>query len=88
MRDGGDHRLRVVEVGVVGDLDVDQRARPVLGLVADAPDLAVGDVPDGAVDRAQAGRAQRDRLDRAGGLVVEVDDVADAELVLDQDEDA
>ena len=59
-----------------------------LGLVADAPDLAVGDVPDGAVDRAQPRRAQGDRLDRARGLVVEVDDVADAELVLDQDEDA
>ena len=35
---------------VVGDLDVEQRARPVLDYVADAADLAVGHVPDGAVD--------------------------------------
>ena len=78
----------MLEVGVVGHLDVEQRARPVLRLVADPPDLAVGHVPHRAVDGAQPGGAQRHGLDGAGRLAVEVDDVADAELVLDQDEDA
>ena len=70
------------------ELDVQQRARPVLALVADADDRAVGHVPDGPVGGAQPGRPQRDRLDRARDLPVEVDDVADAELVLGEDEDA
>jgi hypothetical protein len=86
--DALDDRLGVVEVGAVGDLDVQQRARPVLAHVAHAADVAVGHVPDGAVDAAQPRGAQADGLDGAGRGGVEVDDVADAELVLDEDEDA
>ena len=50
--DALDDRAGVVDDRVVGDLDVEQRTRPVLAHVADPPDLAVGHVPDGAVDRA------------------------------------
>ena len=56
-------------------------------MLADPRDLAVGHVPHGAVDVAQAGRAQADGLDDAGRLA-DVDDVADAVLVLDEHEDA
>ena len=77
----------VVEVGRVGDLDVDQGPGPALGAVADAADLAVGDVPEGAVDVPQAGGAQADALDGAGGRAG-VDHVADPVLVLHQHEDA
>ena len=58
-------RRVAVEVGVVGDDDVEHGDRPQLGAVADAPDLAVRDVPHRAVLAAQHGRAQRDPLDRA-----------------------
>ena len=47
-----------------------------------------GHVPERAVDRAQPRRAQRHGVDDARRLAVEVDDVADAELVLDEDEHA
>ena len=70
------------------ELDVQQRARPVLALVADADDRAVGHVPDRPVGGAQPRRAQRHRLDRPARRAVEVDDVADAELVLGEDEHA
>ena len=79
--------LHPVEVGLVGDRDVEHRAGPVLALVADAEDLAVADVPDRAVDVPESGDAQADRLDGAGGLA-EVDRVADAVLVLEDHEDA
>jgi hypothetical protein len=59
----------------------------VLRLVAHAPDLAVRDVPDRPVDGTQARRPQAHDLDDPGGLA-DVDRVADAELVLNQDEDA
>ena len=81
-----DHRLGLLDVGLVGDFDVEQRARPVLAHVADHPDLAVGDVPDDAVDAAQPGGPQADPLDHAADLAFDVDDVADPELVFDQDE--
>ena len=76
-----------LEVGVVGDDDVEHGDRPQLRAVADPPDLAVRDVPHRAVLAAQHRRAQRDPLDRAGRHA-EVDDVADAVLVLDQHEQA
>src|SRR4029453_4081483 len=77
----------VVEVGRVGDLDVDQRPGPALGAVADPADLPVGDVPQGAVDVAQPGGAQPDPFDGAGGRAG-VDHVPDAVLVLHEHEDA
>ncbi len=80
-------RLHLVEVGLVADRDVEDGACPVLALVADPQHLAVADVPNGAVDIAQPGHAQADRLDDAGGLA-EVDDVTDAVLVLEDHEDA
>jgi len=43
-------------------------------------------VPDGPVDGPQPRRAQRHRLDRPLRRAVEIDDVADAELVLGEDE--
>ena len=55
--------------------------------VADADDLAVADVPDGAVDVAHPGDPEADGLDGADGLA-EVDLVADAVLVLEDHEDA
>src|SRR3954447_8476946 len=58
-----------------------------LRLVADAPDLAVRHVPDGAVDRAEPRGPQADYLDDPDRLT-EVDSVANAELILDEDEDA
>ena len=67
---------------VVADVDVEHGAGPVLALVADPQDLAVADVPDGAVDVADAGHAQADVLDGADRLA-EVDLVAHAVLVLD-----
>ena len=75
------------DVLAVGERHVEHRPRPVLALVADPQDLAVADVPDGAVDVAEPGDAQADRLDGAAGLA-EVDGVADAELVLEDHEDA
>ena len=85
--DALDDLARVRDIGPIADLDVEQRPRPVLRLVADAVDRAVRDVPHGPVDGAHARRAQADDLDDAGGLA-EVDRVADAVLVLDEDEDA
>ena len=76
----------MVDVRVAGDLDVEQRARPVLALVADA-----------ARSRRWA-RARPSRRPPAAAscaatpprpspvAAVEVDDVADAELVLGEDE--
>ena len=65
--------------------DVDDGARPLLRLVADAVDLAVGDVPHHTVDVAQPRRAQAHALDGAG-RDAGVDHVADAVLVLDEHE--
>ena len=82
-----DHLLGAVDVGAVRDRDVEHHARPLLRLVADARDRPVRDVPDDAFDVAQARRAQRDVLDGAG-RETEVDDVADADLVLHDHERA
>ena len=78
---------RPLDVGPRVDRDVEHDLREALALVADAHDLAVAHVPDRAVDVAQPGRAQPDRLDRAARLL-EVDDVADAVLVLEHHEHA
>src|SRR5215211_6327699 len=77
----------VVQVGRVGDLDVDQRPGPALGAVADPADLPVGDVPQGAADVAQPGGAQPDPFHGAGGRAG-VDHVPDPVLVLHEHEDA
>ena len=78
--------VAVLEVGVVGDCDVDERARPLLRLVPDPHDRAVRDVPHHAVEVTQPRRAQAHALDRAGGDA-DVDHVADAVLVLEQHEE-
>ena len=70
-----------------GHGEVDDDARPAHRHVADAQDLAVAHVPERAVDVADVGDADADVLDDAGGGA-EVDDVADAELVLRDDEEA
>ncbi len=85
--DLGEQALDPGDVLAVRDGDVEHRAGPALGLVADALDLPVRHVPDRAVDRAQARDPQADRLDRPDRLA-EVDDVADAVLVLDDHEQA
>jgi hypothetical protein len=46
-----DRVARAVDVRIECDLDVEQRARPVLGHVSGPLDLPVGDVPHRAVDR-------------------------------------
>ena len=75
----------MVDVGVGGQAHVQQRPGPLLRHVADPEDVAVGDVPHGAVHVAQPGGAQAHGLDGAAGLTG-VDDVADPVLVLDQHE--
>ena len=80
-------RLDRVDVGVVGHGEVEDDARPALRHVADAQDLAVAHEPERAVHVAHLGDADADLLDDAGGGA-EVDDVADAELVLDDHEQA
>ena len=87
LRGGEDEPLHLLHIGVVGHGEVDDDAGPALRHVADPQDLAVADVPDGAVDVAQPGDAQADRLDGPDGLP-EVDLVADAVLVLEDHEDA
>jgi hypothetical protein len=82
-----DHPSRLLQVGGVGDLDVEQGACPVLRHVPHPHDLAVRHVPDRALDRAQPGSAQAEVLHRARPALAEIDDVADRELVLEQDED-
>ena len=85
--DVAQHLLHPAQVLVQRDRDVQHGAGPVLALVADPDDLAVADVPDGALDVAEPGDPQADRLDGAAGLA-EVDRVADAVLVLEDHEDA
>jgi len=75
------------DVGVVGDIDVEHRPRPLLRFVADSPHLTVGHEPQHALDVAQLRDAQVDALDRTDGIA-HVDDVAHAELVLDDHEGA
>ena len=61
---------------------------PALAVVADLQDLAVAHVPDHAGAVAQPGDPQADRLDGADGAHAGVDQVADAVLVLEDQEDA
>ena len=70
-----------------GHGEVDDHARPALRHVADAQDLAVAHEPERAVDVADLRDADADGLDDAG-REPEVDDVADAELVLGDHEEA
>ena len=76
-----------VDVGVVRHGEVEDDARPALRHVADAQDLAVAHEPERAVHVAHLGDADLHLLDDAGRRA-EVDDVADAELVLDDHEEA
>jgi len=69
----------------VRDRDVHHGHGEALALVAHPQDLAVAHVPEGAVDVAQRRDPQPDRLDGAAGLP-DVDDVADAVLVLQEHE--
>ena len=89
------HRLRGLpddllhsrDVLGVGHRHVDDGRGPALAVVADLQDLAVPDVPDDAAAVTQPGDAQPDRLDRADGAHAGVDEVADAVLVLEDEED-
>ena len=81
------HRPHPRDVLPVGDRHVEHRAGPVLALVAHPEDLAVADVPDRPVDVAQPGDAEADGLDGAAGRA-QVDDVAHAQLVLEDHEGA
>ena len=78
---------RLVDVRAVGDGDVLVDPRPDPGQVAGDGDLAVGDRVDDAVEVAQRRPPQAEVLDRAGHAG-DPDDVALAELVLDEDERA
>src|SRR5256884_384927 len=60
-----DHADRAGDIGVAVDLDVQQRARPLLRPVPNPFDLAVGDVPDDALHVAEAGRSQTHAFDSA-----------------------
>jgi hypothetical protein len=82
------------DIGVAIDLDVQQRARPLLRLVPHPLDLAVGDVPDDALDVADTGRSQAHAFDGAADATgrapdgsAHVDDIAHAVLVLDEHEE-
>src|SRR5581483_1916736 len=79
-----------VDVLPVGHANVDDRPRPVPGLVAHELDVPVRDDVERAVEVPERRHPQRERLDlardgAADGL--DPDDVADAELVLEQDEE-
>src|ERR1017187_331821 len=81
------------EGGARRDRKVEDGPGPLLGFVADAVDLPVGDVPDRPLDVAEPGDAEAHRLDGAGdgwpgaaGGDPNVDDVADPELVLEEHE--
>ena len=67
--------------------EVDDDPRPSLRHVADARDLAVAHVPEGAVDVTDMRDPHGHVLDDAGGEA-EIDDIPDADLVLRDDEDA
>ncbi len=73
--------LHFFDIGVVGDGEVDDHARPALRDVADPEHFSVADKPQDAVDVAHLGDPDPDRLDDAGRQL-QVDDVADAELIL------
>ena len=77
----------VVEVRVVGNLDVHDRSCPKLRFVANAADLAVRHIPDHAFDVTKLRRAQRYGLDRSRRLP-DIDNIADSELILGEHEDA
>src|SRR5947199_404534 len=89
----GGHRLadvvddlrRLVDVGAVGDRDVLIDSGPDPGQVARDGDLAVGDGVDHAIEVSQGGASKAEVLDRPGDTG-HADDVALAELVLDEDQ--
>ncbi len=85
--DVADHVGRRAGIRLERDGHVDDRARPLLRLVADADDRAVRDVPDHAVDVASRVVRRLTPFDRARGDP-RVDHVTDAELVLHQHEHA
>src|SRR5699024_3702593 len=74
-----------VDVGAVGDRDLQEGDAEVLAVVAHTQDVAVAAVPDRPVQVPQRGDAEPDVLDRALGLA-QVHPVADAVLVLEQHE--
>ena len=83
-----EHRLLDhVDVGIRRHGEIDDHPRPALRQIADAEDLAVADVPERAVHIADVGHAHAHVLHDAGGES-EVDDIADSDLVLGDDEDA
>src|SRR5205814_6697370 len=85
--DVAEHTSDPAEVLAGADLDVEHGPRPVLAHVADPEELAVAEVPDGAVGVPHSRDAQADRPDRARQALAHVDDVADAVLALEDHED-
>ena len=81
------HVHHAVDVLAVADADVDHRLRVAAAHVDDRRDGAVGHEVHVAVVVAQLHVAQRHFLDQAG-VVPELDDVALADLVLEQQEEA
>ena len=67
--------------------DVDHRPGPASGRVGHGADVAIGDEPDGAVEGPYPGDPQAEVLDGAGD-VVDGDGVADAELVLQGEQES
>jgi hypothetical protein len=80
------HRDHVVRVLPVRDAHVQHDPRPGPRQVAHPVDLAVRDHVHDALDVAEHDHPQRHPFDRAGGGV-DADDVADPELVLEEDEE-
>jgi hypothetical protein len=77
-----------VDILAIADADARHRVGEILGQVLDAGDLAERHRVHDAVLVAQPDRADGDRLDDAGVLLPDIDDVADRDLVLNQDEQA
>ena len=77
--------LHDLHVGGVRHREVDDHSRPALRLVADPQDLAVAHEPEGAIQITNLGDADADLLDDTGRRS-EIDDVTDAELILDHHE--
>jgi hypothetical protein len=88
---GGDlleHPPDLGGVGRIRDAHVDYGPRPVLGAVGNVIDASIRDEVHRPVDVSQARNSQRQLLDLARRLLVDLNDVAHAELVLEQDEES
>src|SRR6202011_1271353 len=76
-----------VDILAVRDRDTGDRVGEILGQVLDARDLAEWKRVHRARHVAQADSANGDRLDHAFVVFADIDDVADRDLILEQDEE-